>query len=70
MIVMEIIDKIFKDFHEFIDVVKSMKFLGSTKITGGGSIQIIKDAAKILDVKIGDHVLFYDKDGEIVIRKG
>ena len=67
---MEIIDKIFKDFHEFSGVAKFMKFLGSTKITGGGSIQIIKDAAKILDVKVGDHILFYENEGKIIIQKG
>ena len=67
---MDIINKIFKDFQAFIDVVSLMKFLGSTKITGAGSIQIIKAASEILDVKVGDHVLFYEDDGKIIIKKG
>ena len=67
---MDIINKIFKDFHDSIDVVSLMKFLGSTKITGAGSIQIIKAAADVLDVKVGDHILFYEDDGKIIIKKG
>lgn len=48
-----------------------MKLLGSCKITPKLRIYIVKEAAKLLGVHDGDHVLFYEnEDGDIVIKKG
>jgi hypothetical protein len=47
-----------------------MKFLGSSKITGKGNVRLIKDASDLLDAKEGDHILFYEDDGKIIIKKG
>jgi bifunctional DNA-binding transcriptional regulator/antitoxin component of YhaV-PrlF toxin-antitoxin module len=45
------------------------KFLGSTKITGKGNIRLIKDVADILKAKDGDHIIFYEENGKIIIKK-
>lgn len=48
-----------------------MKFLGSSKITPKLRIRVLKDVAEKLEVKDGDHIIFYEKeDGEILIKKG
>ena len=47
-----------------------MKFLGSSKVTGKGNVRLIKDVADKLDAKDGDHIMFYENDGEIIIKKG
>jgi len=47
-----------------------MKFLGSSKVTGRGSVRLIKDVADVLNADVGDHVLFYEDNGKIIIKKG
>jgi len=46
-----------------------MGFLGSTKMDGVKRVSLIKPAADILNVKIGDYIVFYEIDGVIVIDK-
>jgi hypothetical protein len=50
--------------------MEKMKFLGSSKVTGKGNIRLVTEAANILDAKDGDHILFYEEKGKIVITKG
>ena len=46
-------------------------FLGSSKITPKLRVSIVQDAAKVLNVKDGDHILFHKDDvGNMVIKKG
>jgi AbrB family looped-hinge helix DNA binding protein len=48
-----------------------MKMLGSSKVSGKLRITIPKDAADVMGVKDGDHILFYvDDKGNFQIRKG
>lgn len=61
-----IIDRIFKDF---VDTIDTMKFLGSSKITGKGNIRLIKDVADRLKAQDGDHILFYEDGENIIIKK-
>lgn len=45
--------------------------LGTSKVTGGGRIQIISDVRKLLGVKNGAVIVFEKNEkNEIVIRKG
>lgn len=48
-----------------------MSIIGTTKVTQGGKLQLISDVRKLLDVNIGDVIVFEknEKD-EIIIRKG
>jgi len=46
------------------------KFLGSSKVSTNLRVSLVLDAAKLLNVEIGDHVLFYaDDKGQVMIRK-
>lgn len=48
-----------------------MKMLGSSKISGKLRITIPKDAAEVMGVKDGDHIIFYtDEKGNFQIKKG
>jgi hypothetical protein len=48
-----------------------MKCLGSSKVSTNLRVKIVKDAADELEVKEGDHVLFYKDDkGQIIVKKG
>jgi hypothetical protein len=51
---------------------EKIKFLGSSKVSKPGyRVSIVKDAADILEIQEGDHVLYYqDEKGQILIRKG
>jgi AbrB family looped-hinge helix DNA binding protein len=46
------------------------KTLGATKVSVKGQVTIPADARKLLKIVEGDRVLFIEKDGEIVIKKG
>jgi len=46
-----------------------MGFLGSSKMDSVKRISLVKPVADILEVDIGDHVVFYEVDGAIVIEK-
>jgi len=46
------------------------KILGATKISVKGQVTVPTDARKKLELVVGDRVVFIEKDGEIVIRKG
>lgn len=48
-----------------------MKFLGSSKISSGLRVSLIREAAELLQVDEGDHVLYYvTEDGKIILKKG
>lgn len=47
-----------------------MKILGSSKITDNFRMQLVKAARELMNAKEGDIILFYKKNGEIVIKKG
>lgn len=48
-----------------------MKMLGSSKVSGKLRITIPKDAADVMGVKDGDHIIFYtDEKGNFQIKKG
>ncbi len=47
-----------------------MKFLGSSKVTGKGNVRLLKEVAEHLKAQDGDHILFYEDGGKIIIKKG
>ncbi len=47
-----------------------MKLLGSSKVTNNYRMQLVKVVRDSMDVEEGDIILFYEKEGEIVIKKG
>ncbi len=47
-----------------------LKFLGAAKVSSKNMITIPKDVRDKLKVKPGEHLLFYQKDGEVVVRTG
>jgi AbrB family looped-hinge helix DNA binding protein len=46
------------------------KTLGAAKLSTKGQVTIPADARKKFNLNIGDLLLFFEKDGELVIRKG
>jgi len=46
------------------------KFLGSSKVTIRGQIVIPLDVRKRHGIKEGNHILFYDENGKLIIKKG
>ena len=47
------------------------KFMGSSKVGGKLRITVVKDVADEMDLKDGDHIMFFkDRDGQFVIKKG
>ena len=47
------------------------KFLGSSKVSGNLRISLVKDAADLIGIHDGDHILYYqDESGQIFIKKG
>lgn len=47
-----------------------MKFLGSAKVTSRGQVVIPKEVREKFKINEGDFVLFYDKNGRLIIKKG
>lgn len=47
-----------------------MKTLGSAKVSTKGQVTIVADARRKFSINVGDLLLFIEKDGELVIRKG
>ena len=47
-----------------------MKLLGSSKVTNNYRMQLVKAVRDLMDVEEGNIILFYEKDGEVVIKKG
>ncbi len=47
----------------------SGKLLGTSRISKGSKTTIIKPVVEKLQLKEGDLLVYYEKDGEIVIRK-
>ena len=47
-----------------------MKLLGSSKVTNNYRMQLVKAVRDIMDVEEGNIILFYEKEGEVVIKKG
>jgi len=44
--------------------------LGHSQINNKGQITVPKRVREILDVEEGSYIIFIEKDGEIIIRKG
>ncbi|HEY3419127.1 MAG TPA: hypothetical protein VGK23_01070 [Methanomassiliicoccales archaeon] len=48
-----------------------MKFLGSSKVSSKLRISLVKDAADLMGINDGDHILFYEGEkGQVFIKKG
>lgn len=47
-----------------------MKTLGSAKVSTKGQVTVPADARRKFSINVGDLLLFIEKDGELVIRKG
>ncbi len=47
-----------------------MKFLGAGKVSSKHMITIPKNVREKLNLRAGEYLLFYERDGEIIIRKG
>ena len=47
-----------------------MKLLGASKVTTHNKVTLVKEVVERLKIRKGDYILFYEKDGEIIIRKG
>jgi len=47
-----------------------MKLLGTTKLTKDRKMTLIRDVSNRLKADSGDLIAFYEKNGEIVIKKG
>jgi bifunctional DNA-binding transcriptional regulator/antitoxin component of YhaV-PrlF toxin-antitoxin module len=46
------------------------KIIGISKVSRGYQITLLEDVRKILGIdKIGDKIIYVEKDGEIIIRK-
>ncbi|RMF91767.1 MAG: hypothetical protein D6733_00260 [Methanobacteriota archaeon] len=54
----------------YSDWVPKLKFLGSAKISSKNMITIPKAAREKLRLKAGEFALFYERDDEIIVRKG
>lgn len=48
----------------------NVKFLGSAKISSKNMITIPKAARERLELKASEFALFYEKDNEVIVRKG
>ena len=46
-----------------------MKFLGAGKVSSKHMTTIPKNVREKLNLKVGEYLLFYERDGEIIIRK-
>jgi bifunctional DNA-binding transcriptional regulator/antitoxin component of YhaV-PrlF toxin-antitoxin module len=47
-----------------------MKIIGTTRVTKGWKISLIKDVRDKLNAELGDKLVFYESDkGEIVLKK-
>jgi AbrB family looped-hinge helix DNA binding protein len=46
------------------------KTLGTAKLSTKGQVTIPADARRKFDLNIGDLLVFVEKDGELLIRKG
>ena len=51
-------------------MIDKMHFLGSSKITSKGNIRLVKEVADKLYAKEGDHILFYEENNSIIIKRG
>ena len=49
--------------------MKNKKVIGVSRVSVGWKIGLLKDVADKLDVKIGDKVVYYEKDDQIIIEK-
>jgi AbrB family looped-hinge helix DNA binding protein len=47
-----------------------MKTLGATKLSTKGQVTIPVNARQKFNLEVGDLILFIDKDGELVLKKG
>jgi AbrB family looped-hinge helix DNA binding protein len=47
-----------------------MKTLGAAKISTKGQVTVPADARRMFNLNVGDLLLFLDKEGELVIKKG
>jgi AbrB family looped-hinge helix DNA binding protein len=47
-----------------------MKTLGATKLSTKGQVTVPADARRIFNLNVGDLLLFIEKEGELVIKKG
>jgi AbrB family looped-hinge helix DNA binding protein len=47
-----------------------MKTLGAAKLSTKGQATIPADARRQFDLNVGDLLLFVEKDGELIIKKG
>jgi AbrB family looped-hinge helix DNA binding protein len=47
-----------------------MKTLGATKLSTKGQVTVPVNARKKFNLEVGDLILFIDKDGELVLKKG
>ena len=48
-----------------------MKVIGTTRVTKGWKISLLKDARDILDADLGDKLVYYEgeKKGEVILKK-
>ena len=54
---------------EHSQIVKNEKIIDISKLSTKNLTAIPKEVCTILDLKLGDKILYVRKDGEIVIRK-
>ena len=45
------------------------KLIGTTKVALGWKISLLRDVADKLNVEIGDKLVYYEKDNQIIIEK-
>jgi len=48
----------------------SEKMLGTSKISSKGQVTVPVDARKKFQIESGNRLVFFEKDGELVLRKG
>lgn len=46
-----------------------MKIIGTTKVTKGSKISLIKDVKDELDAEEGDKIVYKEEEGRIVLEK-
>lgn len=47
-----------------------MRIIGTTKVTKGSKISLIKDVKEKIDAEVGDKIVYLeDEDGQIVVEK-
>jgi len=49
--------------------MKEMKLVAMSKIFSGGQTQIPKDIRDKLNIKDGDKIVWYEKNGDIIVKK-